>query len=179
MVKFSKNFDFVENFRFFRKVRKISILVKIFEKFRLKSNFRKNFDFGQIFKNFKFKRIFRNFGKKRKFFVKFPISVKFSNIFDFSQICEKKFDFGQNFRQISIFVKFSKKISIFTKIFENFEKFRFYSNYRKISKILTKIDFFDRNQNFIRIEDSRKFWPKTEVFRTFWKNRNFSKIWPK
>ena len=54
-VKFSKNFDFFDNFEKFRfssNIRKISILVK----------FLKNFDFGQIFqKNIFFSEITKNF----------------------------------------------------------------------------------------------------------------------
>ena len=87
-----------EKFRFFRKFRKIPILLKFSENFNLNEIFDKNFDFGQ------------NFRKK----------------LDFSQIFQKNFNFGR-----------IVKISILLKIFENFEKFRFYSTFRKIS-ILVK-----------------------------------------
>ena len=94
LVKISNQFDFYENFDFgpnfqkfsilinfetfrvwskfrmnfiFRKFRNISILVKIFEKFRFPSNLQKNFRFGLIFvKNFDF---VQNFRKFRKFLI--------------------------------------------------------------------------------------------------------------
>ena len=50
--EFSKNFDCFENFekfRFWSNFRKISILVKIFGKFRFFSKISKNSDFSQIF----------------------------------------------------------------------------------------------------------------------------------
>ena len=47
--------------------------------------------------------------------------MKFSKNFD-SQIFVKNFIFGQNFREISILVKFSKKKTVLVEIFEkNFD----------------------------------------------------------
>ena len=59
-------------------------------------------------------------------FSKKSILVKFLKIFDFSQIFEKNFAFGRILVENSILFKIS----------ENFEKFRFYSNFRKISILL-------------------------------------------
>ena len=112
LVKFSKNFDFGQNFRkfsiSFRKFGNISMKVKfsnfdlgqIFEKFSFWSNFRKNFHSILV-------KSFENFVKFRFWscFWKISILVKFSKIFDFGQIFQK--------------------ISILVKIFENFENFRF------------------------------------------------------
>ena len=129
--KISKYFDFGLNFR------KISIFVKFskkilisvnflkkfrfcssdftqkFEKFRFKSNFSKNFNFGLILENFDFGQFFQNF--------------------DFGQSFEK-FQFWSNFRKFrfwyfrkTIRSKF-RKISILVKIFDSyqiFDTFRF------------------------------------------------------
>ena len=117
----------------------------IFEKLRFGSNFRKNF--GQIFENFQFWSKFPKISISFDYLVIFRLSDIFGKKLDLGQIFEKfpfwsnfrkKFYFGENFRKfrkISIEVKFSKnfdfgqifeKISILVKIFENFEKFRFW-----------------------------------------------------
>ena len=113
-VKFSTNFDFCkisEKFRVCSKFskniwkisknidmgqifRKISIWVKILEKFRFWSKFSniaKNVDFSKIFEKFRF---WSNFSKNFDFF-----------LFKFFE----KFRFCSNFRYMTFLVKFSKK----------------------------------------------------------------------
>ena len=122
LVKFSKNFDFGQNFWKFRKIfifvkfsKKISIFVKIIDNFA---------DFGQNFrKNFENFEKFRLRSNVRKIW----ISSKIPKNFDFGQ---KNFDFGQNYRKF-FWSNFSKKIRF---IRQNFEKFRFGSNFRKFSE---------------------------------------------
>ena len=106
---FRKNFDFGENLGNFPK---ISNLVKVDEKFRFRSNFRKisidveikrnitsffskiskNFDFGQIFENFDFNKIFENFGLFENFY------------------------FSQSSENLKSLVKIWKKIQFFEKV---------------------------------------------------------------
>ena len=146
MVKFWKNCEFGQTFEsiwFFRKFRKISILVLIFEKFRFFVKFSKKIWFRWIFRNI--------------FDFVHPILLKSSKNSDLSKIFEKiqfwsyhrkfrfwsifpKFRFWSNFRKISILVKFSKiSILVFSKnnsiLVKISEKIvRIWSKFRKISK---------------------------------------------
>ena len=129
------------------------ILVKIFEKFRVPSNFRKisilvkfmkknrfwwklwkNFDFGKNFRKFRkipISLIFSNnelsqINEKIRFWSKFSknsIWVKFSQKFRFRSTFSKNFDFSQNFEKISILLKFLE-MSISVKTFDFGQNFR-------------------------------------------------------
>ena len=117
-------------------------MVKIFEKFRFKSNFRQKI------------RLESNFRK-------ISILVKFSKYFDFFEKFEKlSISIGQNFRKSSILMKFSKKFrfwSKFSKISTSVkfsQKFRFWSNFRKrwiLVKFSKNFDFFYREVGKISI----------------------------
>ena len=87
LLKLSQIFDFgqiFEKFRFFRKVRRNSILVK-FSKSSILVKFSEISILAEIYKKFVVSE-----------FLKIPIWVNFS----------KNFEFGQNFEQISFFRKF-------------------------------------------------------------------------
>ena len=121
-------------FRFGWNFRKISIWVKLSKKIRfwLKNfeNFEKNYDFSQIFEKFRF----------RSKFPKITISFKNLEIFQLSEPLEN-FDFGKIFKKFRFWSNF-RKISFLVKIFENFEKFRF---------------CFDFSEKFLYLENFEKF----------------------
>ena len=118
-------FKIYEKWRFFRKCRKISILVK----------FSKNFDFDHDFR--------KNFGKIT---ILDKIGENFSKNVDFSQIFKDiwywskfiKMDFFWKIRKMSILFKFWKNFD-FDQIFE---KFRFWSWFSK--KNLKKLRFWTK-----------------------------------
>ena len=122
--EFSKNFDCFENFekfRFWSNFRKISILVKISNQFGFLENFEKKSILVKIFEKFRFQSNFlKNFDFGQNF-RKISI-IKFSKKFRFWSNFRKNFDFGQNFRKKLDFSKIFEKISIVVK---NFVKFRF------------------------------------------------------
>ena len=148
MVNLLKNFDFGQNFSkiptFFRKFRTISILVKIYEIFRIFLKFHNKYRFWsnywkisilvKISKKIRF--IFEIFFRKKnrnflvKFFRKISILV---NIFEnfrfliFSKI-SKNFVFGQNLEKLRFCSNF-RKLFDFRK---NCGKFRFSLNFPKI-----------------------------------------------
>ena len=109
LMKFLINFDFGEN------LRRISIFWKISKNFNL-DKFSKNFNFGQIFDKIRFwSKFFENFHffKNSK---KFDFFENFEN-FCFSQIFEN-FGFWSKFTKILIFSIISKNFR-FSQIFEN------------------------------------------------------------
>ena len=100
-------------------------------------------------------------------------------------------NFSQNFRIISILVKFSKNL----KLCQTFEKFKFGSNFRKISigvklsknpdfgenfrklPILTKIlESLDFGEYFRSISISVKIFEKSSLRSNFSKNGDFGQI---
>ena len=146
---FRNKFGFDQNFRFFRKFRKISIWVRFswhsilakflekidfyenFEKILIWVKFSKQFDCGQIFEKFRFQ---SKFSKNFDFFRKFEI-----------------FLFVSNFRKKSILVKFSKNIDFGQNFrnffFGNFENIRFWSNFLRI---LILVRILEKNNRFFR-----------------------------
>ena len=142
-------------------------MVKIFEKFRFWSNFRKililvkfskNLDFGQNFLRvfqFMVRIIFGKFRFRSKFSNNFRNFVRkfLAKIFDFGKIFEifrflvkffENFRFCSNFPKIYVFGQiigkflFWWRFSKISELFENYKKFRFWSSFRNIS-ILFKI----------------------------------------
>ena len=155
MVKFSKKFRFLSKFSkisknvdFGHNFPKIFILVKIFENFRVWSNFFKKFRFCS-----KFSKIAKNVDFS-KIFVKFRFCSKFTKNGDFFENCEK-------FR-----------------FWSNVEKFRFWSWFsKKIEKrtILDKIgENFWNNVDFSQVFKDIWFWSKFTTTDFFWKIRKKS-----
>ena len=160
-------------------------MVKNYEKFDFFGNveiFQKisqNFDYGQIvnknsilvkiFENFGIFRFWLNFRKKIRFWSKFS---KISNISIFVKFA-KKIDFGHNFRNLSIFFRKLSNLLKFSK------KLQFWSKFSKIS-IFSKI--FKKNRKIsIYVQISRKkfdFGQTGRKFSTFWKiSKKFDFIW--
>ena len=158
-VKFSKNFDFgqiFENFDFSKKNRKISILVK----------FSKNLDVFQFRKISILVKIFEKFWFLFKIFFE-KISVKFPKFFgnwqnfDFIWKISKNFDFGFKIFEKFDFIKFSKQLDFgqnfekfdFSEIFEDFHighnlRKIFFRKFRKISILVKFSKYFVPGQNF-------------------------------
>ena len=144
---FFKILDLFEIFRkiqFWSNFRKISILLKNFEKFRFIKS-KKNYVFVQISEKISiFAKIVENldFGQ---IFEKFRCCSKFSKI-------SKNFDFGHIFEKLKFGQVFEKKfilVRIFFKIFDLFEIFQ---------KILVKLSKnFDFVEKFPLISIYRKF----------------------
>ena len=167
LVKFSKNFAFCSNFRKknrfwwkFAKVSKNFDLGQIFETFRFRSKFSKNFDFLEI----------RNFAK-------ISILVKFSKKFRFWSTFANSYktvDFCENFQKNSVLVKFSKNFDLS----QIFEEFRFFRKSRdisilvKFSKISKNFDFgHDVRQISILVTFSKKIAILVKIFENFDKCR--------
>ena len=91
--------------------------IETFRKFWPKSKFFENLTQIALFWNFRRSKFFKNFDQNRNFSKIWPKSI-FFEIFEKWKICakgwpkskifEKNFDFVQNFRKISILVKFSR-----------------------------------------------------------------------
>ena len=161
----------------------MSILVK----------FSSNFDFKFFEKNSIFSKIVENFLKKHLILVKiltkiYDLSVKiFENFRSWSNF-RKNFDFGQNYRKISILVKIFEEFPICSKISKNFSvkifekfrkfwfsqiigKFRFWSNFFKIFVLFANFEKFRFWSNFRKISILVK---SSENFRFFRKFRKLS-----
>ena len=144
-----KNFHFFEKFRFWSNFRKISILVKIYEKFRC----------------------FRNISICVKF-SKNSIFVKINKKIDVFENFET-FRFGSNFLKISIWVKFSKKNWFWSKFSKFFDKFRFKSKFRQISILgpnFLKISIFFENFDLGQIIESVRIGSKYSTNFDFFEN---------
>ena len=135
---------------------------QIFEKISILVKFSKNFDCFENFEKFRFRpKFWDNNSQKFRFWLNFwifSIEVKFTKkISIFGKKISLNFDFSQIFEKISILVK----------IFKNFEKFRFYSHYRKISilvKFSKKVRFWS---NFRKISISVQIFEKFRFCRKF------------
>ena len=121
MVNLLKNFDSGQNFSkiptFFRKFRTISILVKIYEIFRIFLKFHNKYRFWSNYWKIS---ILVKISKKIRFI--FEIFFRKKNRNFLVKFFSKNFDIGQYFRKLSIF-----------DFFENLEKFRFWSKFGKIT----------------------------------------------
>ena len=191
-MKFSKIFDFGQNFRKFWNFWKISKNFDFSEEnIDVGQNFRKILIFSKILKNFDCSKIFEEisifleiYSKFGIFFSKIPKNSKFSQNFKkistLVQILEI-FQFLPKFRKICFYVKFSKKKP---RIWHIFAKFDFFSKIwlRRIIKILgkfskKKIDFgqsfqkmstffFEKKKDFSQTLKKIDF---VHICRKFWK----------
>ena len=131
--------------------RKISILVKIFEKFRFWSNFRKL-------------RVWSKFPKNFVNFEKFGLGLNF-----------RKFSILFKFSKISILVK----ISIFSKLSKNIDLGQIFEKFRFWSKLPKNFNFFEKFwfcSNFLKISILVKM---NEKFRFFLENVDIGQIFEK